>query len=143
MPLIAVRADAPIPARAPSSARTRRAAPPAPSTADADVLRIVSDSRTPVFVTEHPDGRRRYRYWRPLDSATGKGGCYVALPTETCELLRAEGRIALGEPIVDPTRTTYRVRSARTPVGPTRTPARTVRTPAEPVRSLPPRVRAA
>ncbi|MEV0174519.1 hypothetical protein AB0I00_25775 [Streptomyces sp. NPDC050803] len=83
----------------------------------ADVLRVVSDSRTPVFVTAHEGGRVRYSYWRPVDSATGRGGCYVALPTDVCEELRCAGRIALGEPVTDPSKTTYRVRPTRTPSG--------------------------
>lgn len=81
--------------------------------AEADVLRIVADARTPVFVTEFAGGRRRYSYWRPLDSRTGRGGCYVALPTAACDALHAAGRITLGEAVTDPTRTTYRVRAAR------------------------------
>jgi hypothetical protein len=75
------------------------------------VLRVISDTRTPVFVTEHPGGRRRYGYWRPLEPGTAAGGCHVALPTAACEELRAAGRITLGEPIVDPAKTTYRVRA--------------------------------
>ncbi|MDT0611176.1 hypothetical protein [Streptomyces lancefieldiae] len=95
--------------------------PSAPlSPAEAEVLRIVSDARTPVFVTVREGGRRRYSYWRPLDSATGRGGCYTALPTAECDLLQAAGRIALGEPLIDPARTTYRVRAVRTPTGPVR-----------------------
>ncbi|WP_328429616.1 hypothetical protein [Streptomyces sp. NBC_00443] len=92
--------------------------PPRPTVAlDAlasEVLRIVSDSRTPVFVTVHEGGRIRYGYWRPVDSATGRGGCYVALPTDVCERLRSGGRIEMGEPINDPSKTTYRIRPART-----------------------------
>ncbi len=79
----------------------------------ADVLRIVSDSRTPVFVTVHDGGRIRYGYWRPVGTATGRGGCYVALPTDVCEELRSGGRITLGDPVTDPSKTTYRVRPAR------------------------------
>ncbi|MFE5890161.1 hypothetical protein ACFQ6E_14645 [Streptomyces sp. NPDC056462] len=78
-----------------------------------EVLRIVSDSRTPVFVTVHEGGRTRYGYWRPVDSATGRGGCYVALPTDVCDKLRSGGRIELGEPVTDPSKTTYRIRPAR------------------------------
>ncbi|MCX5366473.1 hypothetical protein OG864_48135 [Streptomyces sp. NBC_00124] len=81
----------------------------------ADVLRVVSDSRTPVFVTVHAGGRIRYGYWRPVDSATGRGGCYVALPTDVCEELRSGGRIAWGEPVTDPSKTTCRVTLAHTP----------------------------
>ena len=79
-----------------------------------EALRIMSDSRTPVFVTVHEDGRIRYGYWRPVDSATGRGGCYVALPTDVCEKLRSGGRIEMGEPVTDPSKTTYRIRPART-----------------------------
>jgi hypothetical protein len=81
-------------------------------TTSTDVLRIISDPRTPTYVTEYANGRRRYSYWRPLDSATGAGGCYAALPTAECDALHAAGRITLGEPVVDPHRTTYRVRPA-------------------------------
>jgi hypothetical protein len=81
----------------------------------------VSDTRTPVFVTVRSGGRRRYSYWRPLDSATGKGGCYVALPTAECDALHAAGRITLGDPLTDPARTTYRVRATHTPAAPLRT----------------------
>ncbi|WP_416981764.1 hypothetical protein [Streptomyces sp. T028] len=88
--------------------------------AEADVLRIVSDASHPVFVTVHANGRQRYSYWRPLDSATGKGGCYVALPTAECDQLRATGRISLGEPVSDPSRTTYRVRAVRSRTAPAR-----------------------
>lgn len=88
-----------------------RPRPPA-GTTPTDVLRIISDPRTPTYVTEYANGRRRYSYWRPLDSATGTGGCYAALPTAECDALHAAGRITLGEPVVDPNRTTYRVRTA-------------------------------
>ncbi|MGW0916433.1 hypothetical protein ACWD1Z_32580 [Streptomyces sp. NPDC002784] len=80
----------------------------------AEVLRIVSDPRTPVFVTAHAGGRLRYGYWRPVGSAGGTGGCYVALPTDVCEELRATGRITLGAPVTDPGKTTYQVSAART-----------------------------
>ncbi|MFJ3666767.1 hypothetical protein ACIPSE_09975 [Streptomyces sp. NPDC090106] len=83
-----------------------------PGSRVADVLRIVSDSRTSVFSTVSAGGRVRYGYWRPVDSATGRGGCYVALPTDVCEELRASGRLLLGDPVVDPAKTTYRVRLA-------------------------------
>lgn len=93
--------------------------------AAADVLRIVSDPGTPVFVTvQHEGGRRRYGYWRPLGSAPGQGACYVALPTAVCDELYAARRIVLGEPLVDPARTTYRVRAARS-VTPAAVPRRT------------------
>lgn len=108
--------DAPVPYRPrPSVPR---------SAAEADVLRVVSDSRTAVFVTQYADGRRRYSYWRPVDSDTGRGGCYVALPTDVCEQLRATGRITLGDPVTDPAKTTYRVRPARTPAASAGAPAR-------------------
>jgi hypothetical protein len=74
-----------------------------------------------VFLTVHADGRRRYSYWQPFDAATGKGSCYVALPTAECDALHAAGRITLGEPLVDPSKTTYRVRPARTPAVTVRT----------------------
>ncbi|WP_328868896.1 hypothetical protein OHT76_01725 [Streptomyces sp. NBC_00287] len=77
----------------------------------ADVLRIVSDPHTAVFVTALPGGRLRYGYWRP---AASTGGCYVALPTDVCEELRSTGRITLGTPVVDPGKTTYRVSVACT-----------------------------
>jgi hypothetical protein len=67
-----------------------------------------------VFVTAHAGGRLRYGYWRPVGSAGGTGGCYVALPTEVCEELRATGRITLGAPVTDPGKTTYQVSAART-----------------------------
>ncbi|MFF3504596.1 hypothetical protein [Streptomyces sp. NPDC003247] len=82
-------------------------------TPEAEVMRVLSDTRTAVFATEYASGRRRYSYWRPVDSDTGRGGCYVALPTDACEELRAAGRITLSEPVHDPSKTTYRVRSAR------------------------------
>jgi hypothetical protein len=93
-----------------------------------DVLRIVSDPRTPVFVTEYAGGRRVYGYWRPLDADGGWGGCYVALSTAECDALYAAGRITLGEPVTDPTKTTYRARPARTPAAAPRPTAAPVRT---------------
>ncbi|MEU3660218.1 hypothetical protein AB0E77_10705 [Streptomyces sp. NPDC032940] len=105
-------------APAPGRRRSRPCGPLSP--AQAEVLRIVSDARTPVFVTVRDGGRRRYSYWRPLDSATGKGGCYVALPTAECDALHAAGRITLGDPLADPARTTYRVSAPRTPAAPLR-----------------------
>ncbi|WP_354432175.1 hypothetical protein [Streptomyces sp. FZ201] len=86
----------------PYTSRPRRPATPLAGPA-ADVLRIVSDPRTPVFVTAHAGGRPRYGYWRAA------GGCYVALPTDVCEELRSAGRITLGNPVHDPGKTTYRV----------------------------------
>ncbi|MFD4257942.1 hypothetical protein ACFWR9_10025 [Streptomyces sp. NPDC058534] len=121
MPLTAVRP------RTAASRATARHTPLGPG--EAAVLRTVADARTPVFVTVREGGRRRYSYWRPLDSATGRGGCYVALPTAECDALHAAGRITLGDPVADPARTTYRVRATRTP--------------AAPVRALPQRERAA
>ncbi|MYS29002.1 hypothetical protein GTW38_19110, partial [Streptomyces sp. SID7804] len=89
-----------------------RPRPPGPGGTHAEVLRVISDPRSPTYVTVYADGRRRYSYWRPLDSTTGTGGCYAALPTAACDELHAAGRITLGEPVVDPNRTTYRVRPA-------------------------------
>ncbi|MBX9392709.1 hypothetical protein K4749_03655 [Streptomyces sp. TRM72054] len=86
-----------------------------------DIARLISDPSTPVFVTVHANGRRRYGYWRAYDAATGRGSCYVALPTDECDRLHAAGRITLGEPVVDPAKTTYRVRPTRTPAKPLRT----------------------
>ncbi|MEU3948766.1 hypothetical protein [Streptomyces sp. NPDC029526] len=105
-----------------AAARTGSARPRGSAGAPgSDVLRIVSDPRTPTYVSVHANGRRRYSYWRPIDSTTGLGGCYVALPTEECDALHAAGRITLGDPVVDPHRTTYRVRAAvRTPATATR-----------------------
>ncbi|MBU6533147.1 hypothetical protein ACFUIW_38010 [Streptomyces sp. NPDC057245] len=97
---------------------SRRSRPAEPGAAETEVLRVVADARTPVFVTVRQDGRRRYSYWRPLDSVTGRGGCYAALPTAVCDALHAAGRITLGEPIADPDRTTYRVGVVRTPPTP-------------------------
>ncbi|MER7398389.1 hypothetical protein ABT381_23095 [Streptomyces sp. NPDC000151] len=105
--------------------------------AGAEVLRTIADSRTPVFITVHANGRRRYGYWRPYDSRTRTGGCYVALPTPVCDQLQSAGRITFGEPLVDPAKTTYRVRLADTPAEPARTAAAPARTPAAPVRRLP------
>ncbi|MFJ9025764.1 cell envelope biogenesis protein OmpA [Streptomyces sp. NPDC102259] len=115
------------------AARDRRSAhPPRPSAspgrAGTDVLRVLSDPRTPVFVTEHASGRRVYGYWRPLDADSGRGGCYVALSASECDELYAAGRITVGDPVADPTKTTYRVRAARPQAAgarPTATPART------------------
>ncbi|MFJ4206058.1 hypothetical protein ACIP2Y_41390 [Streptomyces sviceus] len=108
-----------------------RSSTPLGSTA-VDVLRVMSDPRTPVFLTVHADGRRRYSYWQPFDPGTGRGSCYVALPTAECDALHLATRISLGEPVVDPARTTYRVRPARTPAAPVR-----------PVRTVPERARVA
>ncbi|MFI2410696.1 hypothetical protein [Streptomyces sp. NPDC018947] len=115
-----VRHGAAAPAGAVPARRQRSRAGASVSPEEAEILRIVSDTRTPVFVTVREGGRRRYSYWRPLDSATGRGGCYVALPTAECDRLHSAGRITLGEPLTDPARTTYRVRVADTPVAPVR-----------------------
>ncbi|WND33138.1 hypothetical protein RI578_02065 [Streptomyces sp. BB1-1-1] len=117
MPLTVVHAQT-ADTRATGRRGPRPCAPLGP--AGADILRIVADARTPVFVTVREGGGRRYSYWRPLDSATGRGGCYVALPTAECDRLHAAGRITLGEPLTDPARTTYRVTAARTSAGPVR-----------------------
>ncbi|MBV7694268.1 hypothetical protein [Streptomyces sp. TRM70350] len=99
--------------------RTASSAPVSPT--GKAIARLVSDPSTPVFVTVHANGRRRYGYWRAHDPATGQGSCYVALPTDECDRLHAAGRITLGEPVVDPAKTTYRVRPTRTPAKPLRT----------------------
>jgi hypothetical protein len=78
----------------------------------AEVLRLITQRRFPVRLTVHANGRRRYGYWLPLDSATGRGGCYVALPTGECDALHAAGRIVLGDPLVDPSKTTYAIQAA-------------------------------
>nr|WP_242432869.1 hypothetical protein [Streptomyces sp. Root1310] len=114
-----------------------------PGRAGADVLRIVSDPRTPVFVTEHASGRRVYGYWRPLDADGGRGGCYVALSATECDELYAAGRITVGEPVTDPTKTTYRVRAARTQGPGARSQAAGARPAAAPVRTTTARGRAA
>lgn len=82
---------------------------------DADVLRLIATQRAPVMLTVHADGRRRYGYWRAVTDAGGRGGCQVALPTEECEALLAAGRIALGEPVADRSRTVYPVRAVERP----------------------------
>lgn len=106
-----------------------------PDAGGSGVLRLMADPRTPVFVTVHTGGRRRYGYWQPYDARTGRGGCYVALPTAVCDRLYDTGRITLGEPLVDPTKTTYRVRPARTPASPARARVAPVRIPEAPVRA--------
>ncbi|MFF3200784.1 cell envelope biogenesis protein OmpA [Streptomyces sp. NPDC002962] len=149
-------ATRPVPGPAPRPARAddagavrdgRSAHPPrpgvSPGRAGADVLRIVSDPRTPVFVTEHASGRRVYGYWRPLDADSGRGGCYVALSATECDELYAAGRITVGEPVTDPTKTTYRVRAARTQGPGARTQAAGARPAAAPVRTTTARGRAA
>ncbi|MGW0971152.1 cell envelope biogenesis protein OmpA [Streptomyces sp. NPDC002516] len=79
---------------------------------DAEVLRLITQRRFPVRLTVHANGRRRYGYWLPFDPSTGRGGCYVALPTGECDALHAAGLIVLGDPLVDPAKTTYTVRAA-------------------------------
>lgn len=84
---------------------------PAPlGSGGAEVLRLITVQRVPVCLTVHANGRRRYGYWQPLSSGAGPGGCYVALPTDECDALHSAGRIMLGDPIVDPAKTTYPVR---------------------------------
>ncbi|MET8135655.1 hypothetical protein ABZ153_37220 [Streptomyces sp. NPDC006290] len=85
----------------------------------AEVLRLITQRRFPVRLTVHANGRRRYGYWLPLDTATGRGGCYVALPTGECDALHAAGRIVLGDPLVDPAKTTYSVQAAVRPAATT------------------------
>ncbi|MFF0190027.1 hypothetical protein [Streptomyces sp. NPDC005244] len=82
------------------------------SAGGAEVLRLITQRRFAVRLTVHANGRRRYGYWMPLDPATGRGGCYVALPTGECDALHAAGRIVLGNPLVDPAKTTYQVQAA-------------------------------
>ncbi|MET8286721.1 MULTISPECIES: hypothetical protein [unclassified Streptomyces] len=78
----------------------------------AEVLRLITVQRAPVCLTVQASGRRRYGYWQPMDAGAGRGGCYVALPTDECDALHAAGRIVLGDPVVDPGKTTYPVRPA-------------------------------
>ncbi|WP_234426566.1 hypothetical protein [Streptomyces niger] len=122
--------------RARSAAPADRAASPATAPATADVLRTIRDSRTPVFVTVRAGGRRRYGYWQPYDSRTNKGGCYVALPTAVCDELYSAGRLTLGEPLEDPTKTTYRVLPTSAPTEPARIAAAPARLPATPTRAV-------
>ncbi|MGW3913073.1 hypothetical protein ACWEBX_16385 [Streptomyces sp. NPDC005070] len=83
----------------------------------AEILRLITQRRFPVRLTVHANGRRRYGYWLPFDPATGRGGCYVALPTGECDALHASGRIVLGDPLVDPAKTTYAVQAAARTTG--------------------------
>ncbi|GAA3209147.1 hypothetical protein MTQ10_30110 [Streptomyces sp. XM83C] len=109
------------PRRAPARILPYRPRPLAPGGGTGtDLLRIIADPATPVFLTVHAGGRRRYGYWRASDGPDGAGGCYVALPTEECDALREAGRIELGEPIADPGKTTYRVRALGPVAGGTR-----------------------
>ncbi|WP_432176048.1 hypothetical protein [Streptomyces sp. Tue6028] len=78
----------------------------------AEVLRLITERRFPVFLTVHTNGRRRYGYWQPSRTGDGRGGCHVALPTDECDALHAAGRIVLGDPLEDPGKTTYPVRAA-------------------------------
>ncbi|MFC9843670.1 hypothetical protein ACFWFF_15260 [Streptomyces sp. NPDC060223] len=82
------------------------------SPASAEVLRLVMEQRGPVFLTVHANGRRRYGYWQSVGSAAARGGCHVALPTAECDALHAAGLFVLGDPVVDPAKTTYPVRVA-------------------------------
>jgi len=75
-----------------------------------EVLRLITMQRVPVCLTVHANGRRRYGYWQAVSAGSGYGGCYVALPTDECDALHAAGRIALGDPLIDPAKTTYPVR---------------------------------
>ncbi|PSM45430.1 hypothetical protein C6Y14_03955 [Streptomyces dioscori] len=79
-----------------------------------EVLRLITVQRVPVCLTVHANGRRRYGYWQAA------AGCYVALPTDECDALHAAGRLVLGDPVIDPSKTTYPVRPA---VRPTARPA--------------------
>ncbi|MFJ9965298.1 hypothetical protein [Streptomyces avermitilis] len=88
-----------------------RSCPPL-SARGAEVLRQISQQGVPVFLTVHANGRRRYSYWQPATSQTQRGGCQVALPTDECDALHTAGRIVLGDPVVDPSKTTYPVRAA-------------------------------
>ncbi|MDQ0947378.1 hypothetical protein QFZ24_001301 [Streptomyces phaeochromogenes] len=78
----------------------------------AEVLRLITVQRVPVWLTVHANGRRRYGYWQAIGSGVGLGGCHAALPTDECDALQAAGLIVLGEPVVDPAKTTYPVRPA-------------------------------
>ncbi|WP_432138112.1 MULTISPECIES: cell envelope biogenesis protein OmpA [unclassified Streptomyces] len=92
------------------------------SPARADLLRLIADPATPVFLTVHAGGRRRYGYWQPVDGPGGRGRCYAALPTDACDTLHRAGRITLGEAVVDPAKTTYRVRAVSGTAGAWRAP---------------------
>ncbi|WP_328492227.1 hypothetical protein OHS59_05305 [Streptomyces sp. NBC_00414] len=93
----------------------RTPAPLAPG--GSEVLRLITVQRVPVCLTVHANGRRRYGYWQPAVAGSGYGGCYVALPTDECDALHAAGRIALGDPVMDPAKTTYPVRPVVRSVG--------------------------
>ncbi|MCX4238237.1 hypothetical protein [Streptomyces ortus] len=86
---------------------------PAPLGASgSEVLRLITVQRVPVCLTVHANGRRRYGYWQAATAGSGYAGCYVALPTEECDALHAAGRLVLGDPVIDPSKTTYPVRPA-------------------------------
>ncbi|MFJ2829487.1 hypothetical protein ACIPC1_18315 [Streptomyces sp. NPDC087263] len=85
----------------------RTGAPLSPGSAE--VLRLVMEQRGPVFLTVHANGRRRYGYWQSVGSQAARGGCHVALPTDECDALHAAGLLVLGDPVVDPAKTTYPV----------------------------------
>jgi hypothetical protein len=89
---------------------------PAPLGASgSEVLRLITVQRVPVCLTVHANGRRRYGYWQAATAGSGYAGCYVALPTEECDALHAAGRLVLGDPVIDPSKTTYPVRPAARP----------------------------
>ncbi|MFI9646403.1 hypothetical protein ACIHAA_08945 [Streptomyces sp. NPDC052040] len=98
---------------------------PRPSARAAEVLRLLTDLRIPVFLTVHANGRRRYGCWQSVGGQT-------ALPTDECDALLVTGRIVLGDPVVDRAKTTYRVRAA--PRRTTRSTAHTARTTAHTAR---------
>ncbi len=44
----------------------------------AEVLRLITIcQRVLVCLTVHVNGRRRYGYWQPFSSGSGRGGCCV------------------------------------------------------------------
>ncbi|MBB4795735.1 MULTISPECIES: hypothetical protein [Streptomyces] len=75
------------------------------SSGAAEVLRLITDPRVPVFLMVHANGRRRWGCLRPR-------GRHMALPTDECDALYAAGHLVLGDPVVDRSKTTYRVRAA-------------------------------
>jgi hypothetical protein len=87
-----------------------RARPPL-SAGGAEVLRLITRQRAPVVLTVYANGRFRYSYWQYAQAGGPVVNCQVALPTDECEALREAGRIELGEPVVDRTKTTYPVRA--------------------------------
>ncbi|MFE7071834.1 cell envelope biogenesis protein OmpA [Streptomyces sp. NPDC057620] len=80
-----------------------------------EVLRLITVQRVPVCLTVHANGRRRYGYWQSAAAGSGFGGSYVALPTDECDALHEAGRLVLGDPVIDPSKTTYPVRPAARP----------------------------